>query len=596
MNLLRVDFYTVSTALNRLRALEGTGVDTVIINWPNSCPYAYGWNGRDEYDYRPMELHLEGLLNEYPDLKFILSFGAQHGTPYYWSKDNPQELAEYHLGKPMQQASLGSKKWLKDSGEAATRFAKHFSSGPFAGSIVGCFMYQTGVDWYGVGECPVNIPEHEIPEGTEYPVEGDFSQPMLAAFREYLKAKYGDDASLQAAWRNNQVQLSTARLPSRIEVRSPLPHVQDYFACYNDLNAKQAIAWAKALKAGAAGWQIILPHGHIFAWPLENLTVQGSGHNSLDLLLQSEVIDGLVAPASLVREQAAPQVRHPIAALAKAGKQSIHSLDCLSLTEISVEGQLREMTLGFAYAELSGAKVTLSEVRQGRGSMYDAREVFNILPYDEPSVRQRIQALWQWQASRTPMAEFPQAEVAVFYSPKANYQRGLDKRHVQARVEGFRNDVLPLLGCPYEEHLLSDFDQVADRYRAWIFVDCSDMSEAVWDRVASEPQRAFTLPLDSTQAEGPTGVTQVQDFLKTAGCHLWVQGAVRLMAGRGVLCLYGLPTTEVTVELPEGLGSQKGLRAVGVLDGAEVPLQAGKLSLKAEKDGDVILLELTTNA
>ena len=544
-NLIRLDYATATTAKDRLHAINGVAVPVAVINWPNAQPYCFGWDGRDNYDYVPMELLLRELIKENPELHFVLSFGSLHGTPYYWSKDHHDQLAIYNLGKPMQQASLGSNRWKKDSAEAARRFAEHFVTGEFAERIVGFFPYSTGVDWMGIGECKVNLPASEIPGSTEFPVEGDFSEPMKQAFRSFLAEKYSSDANLQAAWKNSGVTLESAPLPTRIEVRSPLPNVRDYFECYNRLNAELCLAWCEALKQGAPGKSVLLTHGQSFGWPAENLSPQGSGHNAPELLLQSPAVDGFISSAVVERDRRNPLPRHATASLKLHGKQVVHELNLLGLREVGLDHQLAEITLGIGYAAAQGCAVSVAEPRLGRGSMKDSREQFNPLPYDDDAVRTHLKKLLEWHAS---VSGESVAEVAVFHSPRACHHRAMEKRFNEERIEKFRNEVLARIGLPFDEFLLSDFAAVSEKYKAWIFLDAADIDSKDWKTVTGNPGRA----LFACTGEPITDPAALRAFAEANGVDVWCDSNDSLFANSTV-CVFAAHTVgEKTVRLPQG--------------------------------------------
>jgi len=545
-NVLRLDYLTGTTAADRLRALKGVPLPVALVSWPNAQPYCFGWDGRNGTDYVPLELHLRSLLNECPDLRFILSFGSLHGTPYYWSSDHHDQLAVYECSRPMQQASLGSKAWKTGSTEAARRFAAHFQSSEFADRIVGFFPFSTGVDWMGTGECKADIPPQETPKNSEFPLEGDFSEPMQQAFREFLTGKYGTDAGLQAAWKNSSVSLDRVRVPARIEVRSPLPHVRDYFECYNQLNAELCIAWCRALKQGAPGKQVFVTHGQTFGWPAENLSPQGSGHNAPELLLKCPAIDGFISAAVQERNRRNPLPRHPAASLKHHGKQVVHELTLPGLRETTIEDQLAEITLGFGYAAAHGCAVSVAEPRLGRGSMKDNREQFNPLPYDHEAVRARLAGLLDWHSALKPGASV--AEVAVFHSPSASYQRAMEKRFNEEHIERFRNETLRRIGLPFDEYLLSDFAAVSGNYKAWIFIDAADISSSDWKTVEENSACAFF----ACTGEPVSDPAVLRTFARNNGVTVWTDSNDTLFAGDRVCVFAACSAGEKTIRLPAG--------------------------------------------
>ncbi|MFW6031741.1 MAG: hypothetical protein ACOCTI_00015 [Phycisphaeraceae bacterium] len=541
-----LDYDTATDAQDRLRALKDTGVDVAIVSWPNACPYAFGWDGRQGYDYRQYEALLESLLKANPDLRFLLRFGSLHGAPYYWGYDHKDQLALYHLGERMQQPSLGSKLWRRDSSEAASRFAHHFSQGRWQDRVLGFIPYSTGLNWRGAGETFVNIPDHEVPKRTYDPVEGDFSQPMLEAYRAFLHDRYGSDEALQDAWNSTNVRIDQAELPSRIEVRSPTQAVQDYFACYNRLNAKLALAWCEALKQAAPDKQVILPHGYVFGWPNQNVSPQGSGHNEPEMLLGSDAVDAVMSAPVTRMENRNPLSQHALDSVRLSGTRHVHVLELLNLGEISDADQIAEATLGAGYAAVKGSSLVVAEPRQGKGSMRDAREQTVPLPYESDAVSRHLETLRRWHAERMETPAESVSELAVFISPRGSYQRAMETRFGRMLIEDFRSEVLSRIGLPFDEYHLSDFQAVADRYRAWIFIDCPDMAGRDWEKVKASREKAFF----ATVGRERVTLEELGSFLDGAGVRRWTAAGDRLFASSDTIVFAATTSGKKTVELP----------------------------------------------
>jgi hypothetical protein len=580
-SLLRLDYSTGTTPLDRLHSLGEAAPDVALVNWPNSTPYCYGWDGRDHHDYEPLDAQLDSLVAARPGLRFILSFGALHGAPYYWALDHKDELGVFHCGRRMQQPSLGSLAWRRDSAAAARRFAAHFASGRHAARILGFFPYNTAVDWHGVGETLVNIPDKETPKGTPDPLEGDFSAPMLAAFRAYLENTYASDAALREAWRDASATRAGATLPARVEVRSPSPRARDYFECYNRLNADLALAWAEALKAGAPGKLVLLPHATLYGWPAQNIHPQGSGHNAPEALLASPAIDAFVSSATTPVGARLALSQHPLGSLRLRAKAHVHSIEPPSLTRARVEDQLHELTLAAGSAAVRGSALAWGEPRHGAGSLQDDRGRFATLPYDHAEVRAHVARLRAWHAAHLAAGHAPAAQLAVFTSPRGSYHRALETRFNREHIERFRHEVLALAGLPFDDFLLADFEAVADRYRAWVFLDCPDLAGPAWARVSREPARA----LFATAGEPVREPARLRAFAAAAGAHVWCASDDLVHADAGTLVFAARSAGEKTLALPRPATVRD------ALSGAVLATTATRVSFPATA-GEVRLLTL----
>lgn len=578
--LIRLDYSTGTTPLDRLKTLAVPGDAVALVNWPNSTPYCFGWDGRDGYDYRPLEAMLESLQAARPGLRFILSFGSLHGSPYYWAKDHPAELARFNCGRRMQQASLASEAWIADSSEAARRFAANFSSGKWNDLVVGFFPFSTAVEWHGVGETLVNIPDKETPKNIADPLEGDFSEPMQAAFQAYLKNRYANDATLRAAWRCSGVSLDTASLPDRVEVRSPTPRTRDYFDCYNQLNARLAVAWSEALAEAAPGKAVYLSHGMVYGWPSCNIHPQGSGHNAPELLLASPAITGLMSSPAAGPATRCAHSQHAAGSLRLHGKRHVLSVEPPNHCRISLEDLKAELILAAGQAAVQGSLLAWGEVRHGPGSMQDDRERYGRLPYDHPEIRELVDQLNRWHAAHLAEDAASIAETAVFISPRGSHQRALETRFNRERIETFRNEVLSRAGIAFDEYHASDFAVVADRYKAWVFIDCPDLPEADWQRVQAEPARA----LFATAGE-KVDIASLRQFAQSNGAAVLSDRADRLSANSRALVIAASGDGQRTIQLP---GNS---RVRDAISGDPIAESASSFTVNL-KDGQVRLFDL----
>ena len=134
------------------------------------------WNGKDEYYYEKYESHLNRLVAKMPDIKLILSLGGTGGVPYFWARDNRDQLTTFNNGNVIEAASVASEKWKKDSTVAYQKFIQHFENSRFAKNIIGYNPLYCSNVWYS----------HERFKG--YGVDfGDFSEPMQQHFKTWVK-------------------------------------------------------------------------------------------------------------------------------------------------------------------------------------------------------------------------------------------------------------------------------------------------------------------------------------------------------------------------------------------------------------------------
>ena len=248
-------------ALHKIEQYLPSGINVHIIaldGWETTC-----WDGEGQ-DFYPYERLMARLLKRDPNLLLIPCLGFRTGVPYIWCRRHEEELMATQKGRRYSAGSYASTKWIADSSAVLQNFVSHFAHGPFADHIAGYNLVSNGNEWFG-----------NQPVGEKWGLEMlDYSRPMRAYFRDYLKAKYAEDAALQEAWRDAGVTLATAEIPAvedrmytftegffghREGVRM---RVADYTGAYNEAHAGVACAYAAAMKAampepkliGLMGW------------------------------------------------------------------------------------------------------------------------------------------------------------------------------------------------------------------------------------------------------------------------------------------------------------------------------------------------------
>jgi hypothetical protein len=179
--------------------------------------------------------------------------------------------------------------------------------------------------------------------------------------------------------------------------------------------------------------------------------------------------------------------------------------------------------------------------------MQDARGRFNPLPYDEPSVRSLVVGLQNWIQRHRSRKPGRVAEVATFISPTGSHHRAMETRFNRERIEALRRDSLARSGVPFDDFLIDDFDRVSGRYKAWIFIDTPDLSEAIWNQVESQPKRA----LFATSGSAVPSPAAIRAFAAEAGCHVWSDGPATLHADSAAVVVACHASSPVTLRFPK---------------------------------------------
>ena len=231
----------------KIAQYQGSGINVFLTDVDRETTLC--WDGEDGYDYRPYEWHLEKILDVNPDIFLIPYVGTAGCAPYKWNRKHEDQLPLLSNGDRLRIPSLASERWLQDSCEALRRFVQHFQQSRFAPHIVGYNVIQWSNEWH-------------TPTSRNSPPLDDYSQPMLHAFRAWLRARYHDDvALLRSRWQDPRVTFDTAEIPSEekrlrhtglFSERDHGSQVADYLTCFDDTRAAFIIAQCRAVKEASA--------------------------------------------------------------------------------------------------------------------------------------------------------------------------------------------------------------------------------------------------------------------------------------------------------------------------------------------------------
>ena len=477
--------------------------------------YYFGWDGGNHYHYGEYEAHLARLVRAKPDIRLILWVGSRIGAPHRWCRTHENELVRTEAGLPVRAGSLASPRWQAESTAAVRALVEHFEDGPFADHIVGYNPVFIGCAWRGLGETrdALGIERGPVEEG--FVVPGDYSGPMVRAFRAWLRGRYLDDPdAVSKAWKTpvaafDEIALptgeeKTAARPSTFasECPYPAPKVIDYYRFYNELNAQFALGWCRAVKEGSRGRKRCgMIHGLTFPtvgcfhgeFPLAH------GYAAPRAILESPDVDYLHAPYSGYRRAfgGAHASQHAIASVMLHGKQYLEGLDprtdhqrgpVLARSPWESEQVLKR---DYAFALCRGAGACWWDPMLEAHTRHSGAHDFERMTFDTPALKSLLAQLRRLEGDGSGSA----AEVALFRSTESLFEHGLGNAYEDLFVNGLRNWVLPELGAPVDEYLLEDLPRVQRSYRLLIFPDALRVSlplrEAVHARLRADGATAL---------------------------------------------------------------------------------------------------------
>ena len=210
---------------------------------------------------RDLDGKMKRLLNVIPEAKVILrtslspyqSFAEKHpdgvltfddgSTAYYLA--NGYGWASH---KDVPRYTYASEAWKAEAGDSLARLIRHVNNAPYNENVIGYFICAgTAGEWHYWADF----------DHSRYAV--DYSPAMVGAFRKALIKKYqGDVHALRKAWGDEEVDFSTAQIPSKKERDrfdfglfwdpDKSRKVLDYYRCHHEVVAEAILHFAKLVK------------------------------------------------------------------------------------------------------------------------------------------------------------------------------------------------------------------------------------------------------------------------------------------------------------------------------------------------------------
>ena len=257
------------------------------------------------FDYTAVDQTLASYLAVCPDAWLLPTFTLDTRHQRWWLDAHPEArcrlqdgsdvIGDYHGGR-RQVPSYGSAAWRATYGNALRQLIRHLKTTPFASRIIG-FQPCSGISW------------EWFHWGSQSGELVDYSEAGVGDFRRWLTAKYGKDAALRQAWRDPDITLTTASVPTEKKRRTPArgifydPRTQqdvlDYHRYQHEVVAESILHFARIVKRETYGRCLFgTYYGYVMHLPETPGFCQGSGHFNLRRPLDSPDIDYLMAPVA----------------------------------------------------------------------------------------------------------------------------------------------------------------------------------------------------------------------------------------------------------------------------------------------------------
>jgi hypothetical protein len=258
--------------------------------------YDLGWNGPDQFDYSRFDEEVATVLDVAPEAYVLPRLAVS--APTWWLTSHPDDQLVCEGGDSRRlMTSMASAAWRRDAGDAVARFIRHVRGKAYARHVIGYHIVGGQNEWFYVGS-----------GGRGFP---DFSPSALAAFRAWLKPRYGSDVGrLRESWKKPDVDFENAAVPTaemRLAtdvglLRDPARsrQVSDYHQFLSETQAEAIGHFAAVVKKACDGESLC---GTFYGYLLNatggyadgNAAVNW-GHQALRKALESPDLDYLCAP------------------------------------------------------------------------------------------------------------------------------------------------------------------------------------------------------------------------------------------------------------------------------------------------------------
>ena len=270
----------------------------------------------------------------------MLNLQLMVDTPEWWVRQHPEELFTlsdgstdygeklFALPRKDNFPSLASPAWRAECQRLIEAFIDHVERSDWGARVMGYQVCgQKTEEWYHWSMNTDRL--------------GDYSKPMLAAFRAWLKDKYGTDRRLQAAWRRPGVTVADAAIPTQQErfgnqqatFRDPSTEQPaiDFHTFWSDIMADTIAYFARVVKQRTHGAKVV---GAFYGYTFEFAELgEDAGHLALHRLLRCPDLDYIMAPTSYYRRElkgGQSVFRAPILSLTLHGKLFWDDFDAAS--------------------------------------------------------------------------------------------------------------------------------------------------------------------------------------------------------------------------------------------------------------------------
>ena len=444
------------------------------------------------YDFTLVEKRMRTYMEANPDALFLMRVGVDTGwAPSNWFNEAYPDEVEVLSNGMRRCSSFGSARWRVLVNEALLAWIKHLREIGLYDRIV---AFQIGAGSSGEWIKDVGCMMEETP---------DYSPAMRRYFQAWLRARYGTEAALQAAWADPAVTFNTAVVPSQPEQMTTTTKqsfrdfrreqkVIDFYEALSDAASDDFISFAETVKRETNGeklvggffgyvmelaWNMAFFAGNLSISEAEVSTMQRSGHLGLRKLLRSPAVDFLVSPHAYAFRGLGGDglAMQPTESLRHHGKIYFMEEDALMHNNFDPGGRnhshkdsIAVYQRNFANALTHGHAMTWFETNELHEHESNVAE--------RQKQMTRFQQLGQWghYLDRT-----PSAEVAVFLDDESYYYESNYNNVDLPLIWRQRVASLNRFGAPHDVYYLEDLlEGNLPPYKLYVFLNAFHLNNA----------------------------------------------------------------------------------------------------------------------
>jgi len=515
--------------------------------------------------YRGLDERIRALERMDPDVLVLLRVHLY--ARQTWAEAHPDEILTYQDGTKIFHSkwnachSYASVLWRREAGRRLAALIQHLQRSGLEKHVLGYLLFAGwSGEWNFYRQRRGDLPGKRFAELSNMAV--DHSPAMAAAFRAFLRRKYGTDEGLQRAWQSDTASLAAATPPTEEQGRAALPNqlnpapgccaASDYFECNAQQVGDTLLHFARVAKAASPRRITGAFFGeYMFAHIGGNRTPQRNGHAGFDRVLASPDIDFVCSPQSYQSRMLGGH--SPSMCLVDSAR--LHGK--LVWYEFDQPTHLAPKPPGEAPVPNRDVPQNLAETRalMRRGFGYVLANGLGLWWWDQAGRWGKAVEGGVWYKSDEVRAEFalfqriwlralraprvlPRPEIAVLYGPRQCFFQQPSWRDLSYDLIYRQLDALGKMGAAYDVYSLGDAEQIQG-YKLYI----------VWNAFHLTPAQATVL----TRLTHREGVTT-----------LWFY-APGYLAPDGLAAQRVSELTGMTVAVARGLKSLQ-MKATGLLD------------------------------